>query len=132
MNKMTFRFFGLTVASLAVSLFLFGCKVQEIVNSSGQTGDLTGRVKLSSANGYSPDFGGVTIAVEGTSFSATSDSAGYWTIKDLPSGTYSVSFSKPSFDTWKNTAYQFVGGSVSWIGPYGNGSAVLLSQPPDY
>ncbi len=127
-----------TILSFAVVfsiLFFFGCKDEDTLSGSEQTGDLTGQVVLLDSNEhYVQDKSGVTIQIEGTSFSALTDTGGYWTIKNLPSATYSLSFSKPTYNTWKNTSFEFVGGGLTWFGmdfPI-NGSTVRIEQSPTF
>ena len=127
-----------TILSLAMLLgicFLASCKSNSTNAPADLAGDLTGRVSLMDSKGNTvSDRSGVTVQAEGTAFSATTDTAGYWTITNLPGGTYSISFSKPTYNTWKNTAYQFVGGGLTWFGVNfpNNGSELTLIQSPTY
>ena len=123
------------ILGLLACVVAYGCKSSNPVTASTQTGDLTGRMALiDTTQRYVQDRSGVIVQVEGTLFSAVSDTAGYWTIKNLPSATYSISFSKPGYSTWKNTSFEFVGGGLTWFGDYfpSNGSEVTLQQPPTF
>src|SRR5256885_16188600 len=97
------------ILSFAFLVFLFGCKNSTPAASQEVTGELKGTVGLYNAHGMEiSDRSGVLIQAEGTNFSAISDSAGNWSIHDLPSQTYSISFSKNGFGTVKNTSFPFL------------------------
>ena len=107
------------LTALICTAFLYGCKDSTtITNSGGGTlvGDLKGRVYLMDQNGNPISNGrGVLVSCEGTSYSAITDSTGFWVIHDLPTRTYSIAYTKEGFDTIKNTSYTFVGGGTQWI-----------------
>ncbi|HET9135864.1 MAG TPA: carboxypeptidase-like regulatory domain-containing protein [Candidatus Kapabacteria bacterium] len=81
------------------------------------TGEFKGRIILfdSTARQLS-DASGAIVHLEGTTLTATTDAEGMWSFKDLPSRTYSISFTKPGFDTMRNTSYQFLGGGTVYYG----------------
>jgi hypothetical protein len=119
----------LSLALLFGISFLNSCKDDDTAVSSRLTGDLTGNVILVNSDMNTvQDRSGATVSAEGTTFSAMTDTAGYWTIKGLPAGTYSVSFTKPGYDIYKNTSFQFVGGGLLWF----ELGSVTLYQPPSY
>lgn len=70
------------------------------------------------------DKSGILVQCEGTSFSAITDSNGFWEINNLPTSTYSISFSKAGYSTFKNTSFQFIGGGIQQYK-----FSVILFQP---
>ncbi len=70
-------------------------------NSTASAGTLTGTVTLGSEWGFSPgalgSSAGVTIVLDNTSLSTTSDSTGYWKLENVPAGNYDVTISKFGF-----------------------------------
>jgi hypothetical protein len=53
--------------------------------------------------------------MEGTPYSAVTDSAGNWTMKDLPTGAYNIVYSKDGYDSYRVFGYQFVGGGDVYL-----------------
>ncbi len=115
------------VLLVLATFFMASCK-DTTITSGDKVGNLEGQVDFlyDGNNAKLSDRSGVRVSAEGTSFSGITDTAGYWKIKDLPEGTYSISFSKPGFDTYKNTSFQFVGGGTLWFG------RIAMGQPPAY
>ncbi len=109
------------------TIFLSSCKDSTLATGD-KIGNLEGQVyQVTDGEGtLATDRSGITVRAEGTSFFGITDTAGYWVIKDLPEGTYSINFSKPGYDTFKNTSFQFVGGGTYWFGRTG------LGQTPTY
>jgi hypothetical protein len=106
---------------------VFGCKNSQPTTPL-QTGDLKGTVGLIDLHGNEiSDRSGVFVQVEGTGFSALSDSAGNWIIHNLPTQTYSVSFSKTNYGTVRNTSFSYIGG-----GTVSYGARVYLYQPVNF
>ncbi len=101
---------------LLLTAIAIGCSDSNTAtNSSGTdvTGDLAGKVRSYNYLGrFNTDNSGILVQCEGTPYSTLSDSAGNWIIHNLPTRTYSISFSKPDFYTWKTTSYTFVGGGI--------------------
>ncbi len=100
-------------------------------NSTGPTGTLRGGdgkyniTQLRDARfRFLKDKSGILVQCEGTSFSAVTDSNGFWEIHNLPTSTYSISFSKAGYTTFKNTSFQFVGGGIQLYN-----SSITLLQP---
>lgn len=60
------------------------------------------------------DHSGVKVTLEGTDpqISTTTDAAGKFSIVNLLSGTYHITFSKPGFQNRTIFSYQFLGGNV--------------------
>src|SRR6266542_3964857 len=96
-----------SILSFAFLAFVFGCKNSQ-PSASLPTGDLKGTVSLIDSHGREvADRSGVLIQAEGTSFQTISDNAVNWIIHDLPTQTYSISFSKSGYGTLKNTSYTY-------------------------
>jgi hypothetical protein len=107
---MKIRYMIALVAVLAGS----GCKSDSpSATSDALTGTFRGKVFLyTEQGGYAQNSSGVTVQIEGTPYSAITDSTGSWEIKNLPTRTCSISFSKLGYLTWKNTSYVFIGGGI--------------------
>jgi hypothetical protein len=61
------------------------------------------------------DSSGITVSMEGTPFTAVTDAAGNWTMRDLPTATYTIVYSKEGFGTYRYFGFQFVGGSEIYL-----------------
>ena len=113
------KLYNFILLLLLATVFLDGCKDSTNVNTSGGgtlVGDLKGRVSLLDQNGNQISNGrDVLVSCEGTSYSAITDSTGFWVIHNLPTRTYSVAYTKDGFDTMKVTSYTFVGGGTQWL-----------------
>ena len=119
---------------LCLAMIITSCKDDDATSgtSSGtqQTGTLRGKVSLYDARSrLVSDRSGVLVQFEGTPYSTVSDTGGNWSVSNLPTATYSISFSKPGYATFKNTSYSFIGGGIV---RYNNGSVQYLYQPPQY
>jgi hypothetical protein len=103
-------------------------------NGSSVTGDLLGSVILTDHRGRPMrDYSGVTVQVEGTSFSAVTDTAGNWVIHNLPSRTYAITFSKPDFYSYHDKSFSFLGGApVRYITPRLQNPYVYLGGLPRF
>lgn len=106
---------------LCITIFTAACGSSDTATSTSggdiPLGELKGKIVLYDSLGkILSDASGATVQLEGTSFSATTDANGIWSIKDLPSRTYSITFTKSDFHTMKNTSYQFLGGGISYYG----------------
>lgn len=129
---------------LSILLLLFvlaGCSDDSSTASTGSssTGDLLGTMQLTDHRGrLMSDHSGVTVQIEGTSFSAVSDVNGNWVIHNLPTRTYAITFSKPNFYTRRNPSYTFVAGEpVRYLDlsiPYGgyNIPSIPLGALPQF
>ncbi len=102
-------------ALLLLLLLAAGCSDSNTTTTNagdGVTGDLIGTVYLTDHRGRGmTNHSGVTVQVEGTSFSAITDTAGNWTIHNLPSKTYAITFSKPEFYSYRDASFSFLGGT---------------------
>ncbi len=106
---------------LTIIIFIAACGSSDTATSTSggdiPLGDLKGKIVLYDSVGkILNDASGAIVQLEGTSFSATTDASGIWSIKDLPSRTYSMSFTKAGCYTMKNTSYHFLGGGISYYG----------------
>ncbi len=126
-------------------LFLFaiacGCSDSATTTSttstfdgSKLTGDLVGSVTLTDHRGRNIiDKSGVLVQCEGSSYSTLTDANGNWTLHDLPTRTYSISFSNDGFYTWKNPSYSFTGGGIVHFNYQITGTtAVPLGELPQF
>jgi len=82
-----------------------GCSqqlTQTVSITVGKLGTLTGYVRNARAEGV----GGATVSVVGTSYTATTDASGYFTLSNVVAGTYSVTASAATYQshTWERVA----------------------------
>jgi hypothetical protein len=78
------------------------------------TGDLIGKVTLYDYNGIVlANKSGALVQIEGTSYSAVTDSNGDWLIHNLPTRTYSLSISKDGYLPYHDYSYAFLGGGTT-------------------
>jgi hypothetical protein len=107
-----------SVVILLAAVVWLGCSDSNGTNdgsggNSSLTGDLTGKVTLTDYRGQPmADKSGVLVQVDGTSYTALTDTNGVWMIHDLPSKTYSLTFSKEGFFTWRDRSFSFLGGGL--------------------
>ena len=122
---------SILLATMVVCFFL-GSQNKSDPVSPLMSGDIIGWVELDSVYSVSASKsvfpGGVLIQLEGTSYSAYSDSAGFWKISGVEIGTYNISASKPGFSTALIQSHPFVGG----MEPDFAGYSVLYSIPSVY
>lgn len=118
-----------SVLILFICLIVSACSESSTTTSSitEPTGSLMGTISLQDSLGNAiQDRRGAEVQIEGTSFSAITDSLGQWEIPALPTRLYTLLFSKPGFYTMKNMTYGYVTGKDVY---YGN---VLLQQEIHY
>ena len=81
------------------------------------SGILSGDVELVDEYGLKlADYGGVSVSVEGTSYTTTTNSEGYWRFDELPAGTYILKFTREGFAENRLYNQQFVGGGHLYTG----------------
>jgi hypothetical protein len=81
------------------------------------TGNLIGYVTLYDDYGRKlPDNSTVTITVENSDKATTSDISGKWTITELATGSYTLTFSKTGFGVYKRIGLGFTGGGDLFYG----------------
>ncbi len=79
-------------------------------------GTISGKVNVNDEDGNSlRDLSGVTISLDKTSISTQSNADGTWTLKDVPAGVYSISFSKPGYGLNKVISYNFAGNGDAYL-----------------
>ncbi|HET9135860.1 MAG TPA: carboxypeptidase-like regulatory domain-containing protein [Candidatus Kapabacteria bacterium] len=113
---------------LLMGVIAYGCKDDSSSTSNEVTGTLRGYVALFNEHGrYESNFGGVLIQCEGLPYSTISDSTGKWELTNLPTRTYSISFSKAGYITYKRTSYGFIAGGIVEMS-----GASVLNKPIDF
>jgi hypothetical protein len=103
-----------------------GCSSSTGSSSPSLSGSMTGLVALYQSNGNRTNASGVTVSIQGTSLSTTTDSTGKWTINGLSAGTYTIVFTKASYGTMEQQGVQFVGGGLALV------SSIEMVQPPTF
>ncbi|MFI5201824.1 MAG: carboxypeptidase-like regulatory domain-containing protein [Candidatus Kapaibacterium sp.] len=97
---------SLLIAGIAV---FNSCKTQPTAPT--ETATIEGRVMLMQNYWqHLPPFGGVNVTIEGTNFSAVTDDSGYYTLQDVPTGTYNVLFSKSGYGEVRLFSMSVTGG----------------------
>jgi hypothetical protein len=102
------KYTAIILGLFAVSSIM-SCRVQ---TSPPETADVMGLVVLDSGM-YSPTPSGVTVSLEGTNFSTTTDDSGRFELLDVPSGTYTVRWSKPGYGDMRYIGAAIQGGGNS-------------------
>ena len=91
------------------------------------SGDLIGYCYADNQYGPLPvDNSGITVTAEGSGVFARTDSSGRFILNNLHTGTYTISYSKSGYGTWKSQGFQFVGGGQALIG------SAYIYKLPDY
>jgi hypothetical protein len=103
---------------LLVLVILIGCKDDDtsLTANASLKGNIVGYVITYDSTGSNTDKSGVKISIDGTKYSAISDTSGRWEMKDVPPGTYNISFTKDSYAMQKNIVYRFVGNGTDYLG----------------
>ncbi len=115
------------LAVLLLAGFLPGCKGEDGPAGPSLTGQLIGYAYLYDLNAVrATDQSGITVVAEGTSVTATTASDGRWVLSGLPTGTYTIAFSKTGYGTAKRISFQFVGGGQTSFG------SIYLFQLPGF
>jgi hypothetical protein len=125
-----------SILLLLIFTHLISCKSNDTITNSATvtTGDLVGTVELIDVhNNPLTNHSGVLVRIEGTTFSATSDSLGRWVIHDLPSKTYAITFSKPGFYSRHDKSFTFVAGEpVRYRDVHHNLDYIVLGPIPEF
>ncbi len=107
------------------SVFMIGCDSASVVSNAKQVGDISGYVTLFDVNGAALAISsGVTVTIDGTSKSTSTNDSGRWIFTNLSAGTYTFTFSKPGYGFSKVIGYQLAGGGMAFTPP------VYLSAAP--
>lgn len=61
------------------------------------------------------DNSGITVSLDGTSYTATTDADGKWVLADVPPGAYILNFEKPGITPTRLINTQFAGNGVLYI-----------------
>jgi hypothetical protein len=81
------------------------------------TGSISGYVYLVDQNdSLLSNRSGVTVSLNGTNISTTSDSTGKWTLNNVQTGVYEITLNKSGFDSFIVPSQQFVGGGTLYLG----------------
>jgi hypothetical protein len=118
-------------SALAVAISL-GILTQCNVGPTGPagpklTGTMTGFTILVKTNGSQPARrDSVTVTIDSTSLTAMTDSAGEWSIPEVATGTYGLTFSRNGYSSNKLVQVQFTGGGTKDVG------TVYLCQVPGF
>ena len=126
MNHKYLLAFSLILSSI---MLLSSCKnsIAPTEPNSKLNGNLWGIVNLIQENhANNPSSEGVSVTIEGTTLSTTTDSIGYWRFTNLKSGVYNIMFSKQGYGTTKLIKYNFVPSDTM------NSLYNMLFQIPDY
>ena len=104
-----------TIPILLFSIVLFlGCKGETGPAGPVLKGNLSGNIILmDSLDSRTNNNSGAIVSIEGTTFSATSNTQGAWAINDLPTGTYTINCRKQGYDSHIDLGFQFVGGGTA-------------------
>lgn len=76
------------------------------------TANIHGRVELTDTS-YVRPFSGVTVLVEGTNISTTSDDSGNFTLQNVPTGVYNIHYSKPGYGDNRLMSQTVTGGGFA-------------------
>ena len=107
-------------------VFLVGCGEKTITNTiitpGAAVGDIVGRVQLYNIAGQPlNNNAGAEVTLDNTPYTAITDSSGLWTLKNVPAGTYSITFSKTGFSYARDMKLSFVANGILYYQypPYG-------------
>ncbi len=79
-------------------------------------GDIYGYVRVWDEKGNSEsNRQGVIVKVDGEDITATSDSTGLWTLRNVSAGIHSITAQKPGYSKTVVSNYQFVGGGNAYF-----------------
>lgn len=94
------RHFAFILLLCLQAQFLTACS-DDVIVSQGVRPTISGSVTLFFTDSLKTltDRSGVVATLEGTQFTAVSDTAGKWNIYDVPPGIYTLMQTKPGFDT---------------------------------
>ncbi|MEP7233681.1 MAG: carboxypeptidase-like regulatory domain-containing protein [Ignavibacteriota bacterium] len=112
----------LSFCVLVLIAVVSGCTSTNSSNPNSTTslnGSITGTVSLGRELGSSPNTfsssAGVTVSLDGTSLSATTDSSGFWKLDNVPSGNYDVTITKSGFGLTRNYGVAISGPGTTYI-----------------
>ncbi|HZV13072.1 MAG TPA: carboxypeptidase regulatory-like domain-containing protein [Candidatus Kapabacteria bacterium] len=109
-----------TIFLAALTALIISCKGNDGAQGPAGpalTGSISGYTYLVDQNdSLLSNRSGVTVSLNGTNISATSDSTGKWTLNNVSTGVYEVTFSKSGYDSFVIPSQQFVGGGALYLG----------------
>ena len=82
-----------------------------------------------------PNSAGATVSLDSTSFSAITDSAGKFVIKNVPAGSYTVSYTKNGYGTIKQNYHDYQGGGnylLLSVNLYANSTSTITGLSATY
>ncbi|MBL7999949.1 MAG: hypothetical protein JNL32_15110 [Candidatus Kapabacteria bacterium] len=107
----------LSIVCIVISFGTLSCnRVDGPVNVVNLSGSLTGFITTFDENGVALNRNGVTVSLEGTEYTTTTDTAGRWQLNDVTAGIYTINFARDSFSTNKLVAQQFIGNGTAYYG----------------
>ena len=113
---------ALPLLAFMLALGTVGCKEEPV---AVETGDILGSVLIYDIdNNLLADGSGVTVSLEGTQFSTTTDTDGRWRLEGVPAGVYTRVFSGDGLAPYAMQNMQFVG-----TGTYFSGYVSLSALP---
>jgi hypothetical protein len=111
-----------------------GCTNSNVNSPASINGSITGVVSLGSEfKGSSPNTfassSGVSVSLDGTSFSTLTDSSGFWKFDNVPAGNYDVTIAKSGFGLMRTYGVAVGGPGTAFIPRVDLGE--LPSQAPE-
>lgn len=95
------RYFSSRIACALFALCLIltagSCSTTTVENYITQTGSIIGTVSLSDADTQLTDLAGVRVTLEGTAFTAITDSLGRWQMDHVPARSYKLNLTRENF-----------------------------------
>jgi hypothetical protein len=102
---------------LVFLISLIGCKGDPGPAGPLLTGSISGKTVLVDDSGnWQSNSSGITVSLEGTLYSAVSDSSGFWQLNNIPTGIYIISMYKAGFFKEGFPNFQFAGGGKFFWG----------------
>lgn len=112
---------------LCASVIITGCKKDDDPVKPVVTGTINGSVKLYNYYGaQSANAANVIVTASEANLSDTTDANGRWEIKNLPAGTYTITFTRWGCGAWKVYGYKYDADVTKTL------DTVALSQTPSY
>ncbi|HEX9658180.1 MAG TPA: carboxypeptidase-like regulatory domain-containing protein [Bacteroidota bacterium] len=104
---------------------VIGCRSDTDLVAPIYAGKIAGHIRLYDDFGRQlTNSAGVSVTTAGGSIYTISDSLGFWTLCNVPTGIYDVTFSKQGYLKEKRFSIQFVGGAILYL------NEIYLAQIP--
>ncbi|HRH47690.1 MAG TPA: carboxypeptidase-like regulatory domain-containing protein [Panacibacter sp.] len=99
--------------AFCLTLFFFaGCNKSDYIPVHGGGGGskekIIGTVYLFDDLANDAPDSNMTVTIDGTAFTTTTDSSGKYSFKDVPAGTYNLTYSKPGYGTYRLDTFHVV------------------------